>query len=120
MQGGIMLALAYFFDFEAQAERAAALLHQAAARSAEVDVPNPLLEPLLPAGGAGAAGRQAARRRGRGGEGRRGKLGVEGIKQRLSRAMLLLLTEGAHTRRSRVPDARSRRHKASENGVTND
>lgn len=118
MQGCIMLALAYFFDFEAQAERAAALLQQAAARSAEVDVPNPLLEPLLPGAGAAAASTRAARRRKPAGRERQASLDVEGIKRRLSLAMLLLLTDGAHTRRSRLPNTRGRGYKAADSGAT--
>ncbi|KAL4427911.1 hypothetical protein ABPG75_002000 [Micractinium tetrahymenae] len=109
LQGGIMLTLAYCFDFEAQAERAAALLHQAAARSAEADVPHLLLEPLLPSGSTEAGAGRAARRRGAASEKRRGSLDVDGIKRRLSVALLLLLTEGAHTRRSHVAAPRGRR-----------
>lgn len=112
-----MLALAYFFDFEEQARRAAALLQQAAARSAEMDASHPLMEPLLAGSGAEAGTGRAARRRGAAGEGRRGSLDVEGVKRRLSRAVLLLLTDGAHTRRSRLPGARGMRQKAADNGA---
>ncbi|PSC70154.1 MATE efflux family [Micractinium conductrix] len=98
VQGGIMLTLAWRFDFEGQAEHAMVLLQQAAAARGAGGNADPLLHPLLPGGADGEAGRRGA---GPGGTGRRrgGSPDGESIKRRLSKALLLLLTEGAPQRR---------------------
>lgn len=93
-----MLTLAWRFDFEGQAEHAMVLLQQAAAARGAGGNADPLLHPLLPGGADGEAGRRGA---GPGGTGRRrgGSPDGESIKRRLSKALLLLLTEGAPQRR---------------------